>query len=317
MCGVTGHLRLPAWADDPESLRRQLNELVEFLPDALVEGRLEPPAVTYMNRMALALFGYAEGDATGGELEVERLFAPGEYEKARDFVRQAIEEGLRSGPPYRRTGRQSLFELRLRRKDGSEFSGELQGSFILDGAGLPAGLRLIVRDVSERKAIARQLEELSVRDPLTGCYNRRFLAQERGELERPTARWGVVLFDLDDFKSINDAYGHAEGDRVLVGFSHFVNRHSRPEDIWVRLGGDEFGLFVHADSEAELDILARRLVEAAPRGCPAPFSMGIAFRHPGEPLEAVIQRADARMYAAKGGSQASTRKRRGWRGRRG
>jgi diguanylate cyclase (GGDEF)-like protein/PAS domain S-box-containing protein len=314
---VTSPPRLPAWADEPESLRRQLHDLVEFLPDALVEGRLEPPTVTYMNRMALALFGYTEHDASAGAIEVEQLFADGEYEKARELVRQAIAEGMRQGPPYRRTGRQTLFELRLHRRDGSEFCGELQGSFVLDAGGLPSGLRLIVRDISERKALERRLEELSVRDPLTGCYNRRFLAQERAELERPTARWGIVVFDLDDFKSVNDAYGHEEGDRVLIGFSHFINRHSRPEDIWVRLGGDEFGLFVHADSEAELDILARRLVEAAPRGCPAPFSMGIAFRHPGEPLEAVIKRADARMYAAKGGSPARTRKRSGWRGSRG
>lgn len=159
-------------------------------------------------------------------------------------------------------------------------------------------MRSIVRDVTARKELERQLEELSYRDPLTGCYNRRHLEGARGELEQPTARWACLVFDLDGFKSINDTYGHEEGDRVLRGFAHFVGRQHRADDMLVRTGGDEFALIVRAESEAEA--VSDRLLAAAALDSPAGFSMGVAYRRPGEGLDAALGRADRTMYAARG-----------------
>ncbi|REJ84582.1 MAG: GGDEF domain-containing protein [Acidobacteria bacterium] len=144
-----------------------------------------------------------------------------------------------------------------------------------------------------------ELAELSVRDPLTGAYNRRFLQRLEEQLERPTATWGCLLLDLDDFKTVNDRFGHDEGDRVLQGVAHFVRRQGRADDNLVRLGGDEFALFMEVKTEEELHLAADRLERVAKEESPCPFSVGRAYRRPGESLKTVLQRADAEMYRQK------------------
>jgi diguanylate cyclase (GGDEF)-like protein len=145
-----------------------------------------------------------------------------------------------------------------------------------------------------------ELAELSIRDPLTGAYNRRYLSHVQEELERPTAHWGAVMIDLDDFKAVNDRYGHDEGDRVLQAHVHFLRRASRAEDRLVRYGGDEFLLIVEVRSESELDEVVARLDESADSEAPAAFTVGAAFRRPREPLHAAIARADDAMYSQRG-----------------
>jgi diguanylate cyclase (GGDEF)-like protein/PAS domain S-box-containing protein len=249
--------------------------------------------------MAQILFGYGPEDVAAG-LPGGAIFADGEYERAQPILASYVARSLETGEPYLKSGRQELLEFRMRRKDGTTFAAETQSSFVLDAGGLPRRMRTIVRDVSARKELERRLEELSHRDPLTGCYNRRHLDQVRPDLERPPPRGACLAFDLDGFKSINDTYGHEEGDRVLRGFAHFVGRQHRVDDVLVRTGGDEFALVVRADSEAEAEAVSARLLQAAELDSPAGFSMGIAFRRPGETLEATLGRADRTMYAARG-----------------
>ena len=285
--------------DEGSRLRKELFETVDHLPDALIEADIRSERVVYLNRMALILFGYSPEDVQGG-LPGKSLFADGEFEKVQATIAGFVGQSLETGLPYERSGRHQLVEITMRRKDGSVFPAESQSSFVLDSAGRPIGMRSIVRDVSQRKELERRLEELSYRDPLTGCYNRRHLDACRPELERPTARWACLIFDLDDFKAINDSYGHEEGDRVLRSFAHFVSRQHRPDDILVRLGGDEFVLVVRADSEAEAELVSKRVLETAAMDSPASFSMGLAFRRPGEGVQQTLDRADRTMYAAKG-----------------
>ena len=192
------------------------------------------------------------------------------------------------------------YEVRLERKDGNPIWFSVNARLLTDAKDQPVGFEGLLRDITDRKDLERRLEELSVRDPLTGCYNRRYLESLRGRLERPTSRWGCLLLDLDDFKSVNDTYGHEEGDRVLQGVSHFIRRHGRAEDVVIRLGGDEFAIFVAAASREELATIAERLREVAPFESPAPFSLGTAFRELGQPIEEVVARADRAMYAEKG-----------------
>jgi diguanylate cyclase (GGDEF)-like protein/PAS domain S-box-containing protein len=285
--------------DEAPRLRQEIFDTIEHLPDALIEADLRTERVVYLNRMALILFGYRAEETKDG-VPGTRLFADGELDKVRAIVTRFVQKSLETGDPYERSGRHELVEILMRRKDGSVFPAETQSSFVLDEKGRPIGMRTIVRDVTQRRELERRLEEMSYRDPLTGCYNRRHLEACRADLERPTSRWACLVFDLDDFKSVNDSYGHEEGDRVLRSFAHFVGRHHRPDDILVRLGGDEFGLIVRADSEAEAELVSRRLLEAAALDSPAAFSMGLAFRRPGEKLQGTLDRADRTMYAARG-----------------
>lgn len=279
-------------------LRRELEEVIHFLPDALVELDIASYTLHGANRMAHILFGYPEGSMAG--MDSPRLFGPGEFERAERAGRERLTRGSDPEGAYRRSGRHELFECTMRRSDGTLFPAETQSSFVLDSSGRPYRMRSIVRDVSERKALEAQLEALSMRDPLTGCYNRRYLARLRSDLERPTARWACVAMDLLGLKSINDTYGHQEGDRVLNGFAHFLGLHHRSEDVLLRLGGDEFALILPGTDEADAQAFCRRLIDSGPAGSPAQFSVGMAIRRPGETLDEVMARADSEMYAARG-----------------
>ena len=164
----------------------------------------------------------------------------------------------------------------------------------------------VLEDAFDEASRTKQhLAELSVRDPLTGAYNRRYLDQVQLDLERPTASWGCLMVDLDDFKSVNDRFGHEEGDRVLQGVAHFLRRQGRAEDRLVRVGGDEFVFIMDTNSDEELQLIADRVERAGMRESPCPFSVGRAFRRPTEPLREVIQRADADMYRHKAGAASA------------
>ena len=202
-------------------------------------------------------------------------------------------------------GKLRNYELQIRRLDG-DISTVLDSVFCqLDDAGELSAYYGILVDITRRKQLEQKYLDLCVRDPLTGCYNRRYLDRMRPHLERPTAAWGCLMLDIDNFKSLHDDYGHEEGDRVLQGLVHFIQRHGRVEDWMVRLGGDEFALLAPTSSRETLEKVARRMLEMAPKEAPAAFSLGIAFRRPGETIERVLARADRAMYEAKrGGARA-------------
>ena len=150
------------------------------------------------------------------------------------------------------------------------------------------------QDVTERRQHQRKLEEWSLRDPLTGCFNRRFITELAVSMSA-LDRWGCITFDLDRFKQINDQFGHQRGDEVLVAMATFLSNHLRPEDAVVRLGGDEFLVLLrHADG-AVTDSVASRIDEDR-QTAPISFTMGSAYRHTGEPLEHMLVEADKRLY---------------------
>lgn len=154
----------------------------------------------------------------------------------------------------------------------------------------------ILVDITQRKELQTQLLELSIRDPLTGCYNRRYLNTVTRQCEaQPKGEWGCIYLDIDHFKQYNDSNGHAEGDSVLVKMARFLMRHVRAEEAVVRVGGDEF-LVVLCDSDSDqTEHVVSRLREAAPASAPVPFSMGWAARRAGETFEDTMIRADQRL----------------------
>jgi len=124
------------------------------------------------------------------------------------------------------TGEVTDAEVLLRSRHGDELWFSVNARTVRDDQGQLIGFEGLLRDITERKELERRLEELSVRDPLTGCYNRRYLERMRPELERPTAHWGVLIMDLDNFKAVNDTYGHEEGDRPTSSSATVVPRTS-------------------------------------------------------------------------------------------
>jgi len=149
------------------------------------------------------------------------------------------------------------------------------------------------QDITEQYRQERQLREWSLSDPLTHCFNRRYLDQ-LGELTRDETL-GCITVDLDHFKAINDTYGHQRGDDVLVDMASFLRARVRDDDAVVRLGGDEFLLVLRSADETHLAEVSARLrneADAAPIG----FTLGAAMKLAGTPLDAALSRADERLY---------------------
>ena len=191
-------------------------------------------------------------------------------------------------------------ELELRRVDGTART-VLNTTYAAhdEAAGRVFYYGVIV-DITARKRAADDLVQQSLRDPLTGCYNRRFLTTvERRASSRPGEAWGCIIIDIDHFKQFNDRFGHQAGDRALVKMARFLMRHVRAEDAVVRLGGDEFVvLLADADGERVQQVVGR-LQRSALRSAPVEFSLGWAVRYPRENLTKVLGRADKNLLAVR------------------
>ncbi|MEM7581976.1 MAG: sensor domain-containing diguanylate cyclase [Acidobacteriota bacterium] len=150
----------------------------------------------------------------------------------------------------------------------------------------------ILVDITQRKELEEQLREYSIRDPLTGCYNRRYLDLVQAQLDGDGGIWGAIVVDIDHFKDYNDLHGHQAGDEVLVKVSRFLMRHVRAEDPVVRIGGDEFLTLLLGEWGNFTAEAAKRIHSVLEGQAPVPLSFGWALREGGETLEETIGRAD-------------------------
>lgn len=157
----------------------------------------------------------------------------------------------------------------------------------------------ILVDITQRKRMEEELRQQSMRDPLTGCYNRRYLAELDETLSASDSPWGCLFIDIDHFKQYNDQFGHQMGDNTLIRMSRFLMRQVRAEEPVVRMGGDEFVIVMRGASEAQTMMVAQRMQAAALRTAPVPFSLGWAWREPLEPLNATVHRADQNLLAVR------------------
>jgi len=158
----------------------------------------------------------------------------------------------------------------------------------------------ILVDITGRKQLETQLVEQSIRDPLTGCYNRRHLSALLSSSREEDAMWGCIYVDIDHFKQYNDVHGHASGDSVLIKMSRFLMRHVRAEEPVIRMGGDEFLVALFDTSLKETAMIARRLEKAGEDKGPVSFSLGWAARENGESLEETVNRADRSLIQVRG-----------------
>jgi diguanylate cyclase (GGDEF)-like protein/PAS domain S-box-containing protein len=160
----------------------------------------------------------------------------------------------------------------------------------------------VLIDITERKQLEQRLVEAGMRDPLTGCFNRRYL--RRFETEQGARGWSCAVFDVDHFKEYNDRYGHDRGDRVLLRMARFLGAQCRSEDAVVRQGGDEFTILLAGMRQAEIRRVVRRLADEARRRGLVPFSLGWASRWRGERLQDTLSRADRRLIAVRADSRS-------------
>jgi diguanylate cyclase (GGDEF)-like protein/PAS domain S-box-containing protein len=206
-------------------------------------------------------------------------------------------------------------EEQFANKAGNLLTVQVASQPMLKG-GRVVGSVTVFRDITEQKLLEEQLRLMSITDPLTGVYNRRFLQEtllkELYRAERHGDSFSLIMLDLDHFKRINDSYGHEAGDRVLRHVVALMRKRIRSSDCLARWGGEEFMLLLpHTELEAanalaETLLLDLREAEVSGIG-KVSASFGVTAGQPGDTVERLEQRVDALMYAAKQAGRSCVR----------
>jgi diguanylate cyclase (GGDEF)-like protein/PAS domain S-box-containing protein len=209
-------------------------------------------------------------------------------------------------------GRVSSYQIekRYRHAWGHYLWGLLTVSLACDAEGKALYVVCQVQDISERKELAQRLEYLIDHDFLTGLANRRRFEQELSREAGRVARYGapgaVLVIDLDNFKDVNDTFGHKAGDDLLKGVAGAVKHRIRQTDLLARIGGDEFGVLLPQADVEQAEVVADGIVKAlgrhvamlGDRSIRVTASVGLAMFDSLSATE-VLACADLSMYEAK------------------
>ena len=257
------------------------------------QGRL-----TSVSDYALEAVGFGRAALIGQPVSL--LLAP----RARGAFQTLVLERLRQ----RQAVRDAPLEIICR--DGRSIEVLLSASMDSHGNAEPDFV-CVMTDVTHLRVVERQLRELALTDYLTKLPNRVGMAERMRLLTAASAETrglaAVMLIDLDNFKFVNDAYGHEAGDALLVEVSRRIRQSLRAGDMAARLGGDEFAIVCSGlQSRREAKEIARRVIDALSQavelGDKIGFvgaSIGIAFAETSFDPDSLIKQADEAMYEAK------------------
>ena len=281
-----------------EEKLRQLSRVVEQSPVCVVITDLDG-CITYVNPKFSELTGYSFDEVRGLNSKILKSgVTPQE-------TYEALWKAILSGAEWRG-------EFCNRKKNGELYWEMAYIAPVVNTQGETTHYVAVKEDITARKQAEEQLRELSLSDELTGLTNRRgfmLLAKQQIKVSDRSRKGLVLIFaDLDDMKSINDTYGHLEGDQALKDASAILRRSLRASDVIARLGGDEFvALSVDAyDKVEELimgrlreNILAHNLESGRPYELS--ISFGITIYNPAQPctLDELLTRGDRLMYDEK------------------
>lgn len=286
--------------------------MFDAIQDALLITLAEPvaspgPVIVYANATLMRQTGYSLGELLGRS---PRLFqGPG----------TDLSVSRRFGEKLARWHNCEMEVLNYTR-EGQPVWIDLKVAPLADPEGWYTNWVSVQRDVSDRKAAEQKLLEQALSDPLTGLLNRRGLLERlEAALARRPHHIGLIYFDIDRFKDVNDRYGHAVGDALLQEITQRMMAVLRRHDTIARLGGDEFVLLIDQmrhenDARQRAERLRSCLAEPWRHGedeFSLSMSLGIAFSHagvklePGQPggtalsAEELLRRADLTMYEVK------------------
>jgi diguanylate cyclase (GGDEF)-like protein/PAS domain S-box-containing protein len=243
-----------------------------------------------VNPAAADALGYSVGEMIGRPLT--DFIRPELHPKFRDYLLRMITNDRDAG----------LMELVA--KDGSLHTWQYRNVLDDDVEGGNPYILGHAQDVTDRHRHEQKLREWSIRDALTGCFNRRYLTELMAEQD--AERWGCIVIDLDHFKQVNDTQGHKRGDEVLKDMASFLTHHVRGEDAVVRLGGDEFLILLRDADEVLTSSIIER-IDADRQAAPIAFTLGSTTLDPGVSLEAGMAEADRRLYEVRAERRGSPR----------
>jgi diguanylate cyclase (GGDEF)-like protein/PAS domain S-box-containing protein len=290
----------------PDVPDEHFTALVASAADAILTTTLDGTITTW-NAAATRIYGYRATEVIGRPLA--EITAPEDAEELAETL-ALLADGVRLEP----------FDLRRVDHNGRVIDVSVTASPVVSPDGVTRALSWIERDVTGRRHVERMISHLAFHDPLTGLANRTLLRDRlQHSLERSRRAGGlvaVIYLDLDDFKLVNDRFGHPAGDRLLQLVAPRLQGLLRPEDTLARLGGDEF--VVVSDRVPSLDA-AVAIAERFTRALTPPFefdttrvavtaSIGVAVGGPGIDADRLLAHADRAMYSAKarGGASVAT-----------
>ena len=278
--------------------------LFRYMLDAAPDGVLcidFEGKIVLVNPMMETIFGYAPMELIGQSLEV---LLPGRFQQSHKRQRQEHQSARRSRPMGSKSG------LTGRRKNGEVFPVDV--SIGVPVAGQEGYTVAFIRDISERQRHEEMMLHQATHDRLTGLPNRWLfldrLRQAIASARRENSRVAVLMLDLDNFKTVNDSFGDAFGDEILLDISARIRGLLREEDTLARLGGDEFGILLsHMDRPDETVQVAEKILLSFAAPCTVNKqsvivggSLGISFfPEDGADGETLLRFADVAMYQAK------------------
>ncbi|HKL76951.1 MAG TPA: diguanylate cyclase [Gammaproteobacteria bacterium] len=252
-------------------------------------------AIVYVNHAFEKHTGYSRAEVRG---QNPSILKSGEHDPA--FYRQ-LWKTLEQGDTF-----QATFTDEAR--DGSLFYLEQTITPVRDERGEVTHYVATGKDITERVRMEQALEEMATTDPLTGLPNRRrgeqLLDQQWHRAERYGEAFGLIMADIDNFKRINDQYGHDIGDRILARVGRTLGEQLRESDTAIRWGGEEFLVIAPHAAGQEVAEVAERL-RAAVADHPDPLagsvtlSLGVATMRERDTKKRLVKRADEALYAAK------------------
>lgn len=276
--------------------RKLVEMLLTMVPGGIMGGYLEKGFPLYViNDTMLRYLGYTyEELVQQTDEEMIRIIAP----EDREWVEREILDSVKDRGEYE-------VQYRVVRKDGTYMWMLDKGNEVITEDGRRAIISVML-DISKNMCIQEQLRKESMEDGLTKILNRRggihFIKKSFAEKDTGT----LMLLDIDNFKSLNDTYGHLAGDEVLVSLADILKRSTRKGDVVSRMGGDEFLVYLSGCTKKEIvrervESIGRQFLEAGRKYelSRVSVSTGIAAREQGERFEELYQKADRAMYLAK------------------
>ena len=286
---------------DRKRQERQLRLSARVIEQAAEGVLVTDPAlsIVMVNEACTRITGYARGELIGRS---PRIFSSDLHDESfyRDMTAQIKEAGVWRG------------EILNRRKNGETYPQWLTISTVRDEAQQIQNYVSVFSDVTEYREARQRLEFLALHDDLTALPNRSLFA-DRGrnaiaKAERKGTRLAFLFLDLDNFKNINDSFGHRLGDQLLREVAVRLRGCLREQDTIARVGGDEFVVLVEEVADYDVNLLTLRIegalgqpfaLEGASTG--ATVSIGISFYpEDGRDLDTLLRHADSAMYKAKG-----------------